>query len=111
MKIADLMAKVLLHVSQQLMEDPRLPADVKESMKNVQALVSTLKSDLNKDVTKLKSMEKQAQGLGKNLQDLKKLPDAGKDLQKTEKDLQSQEKGLQDMGKNLLGGSKTTQPK
>ncbi len=91
MKIADLMAKVLLHVAQQIVDNPQIPGNIKDSMKNVQALVNSLRGELQKDLGKdLKNL----QNLGKNI------PNAGKDVQNAEKGLQ-----------NLLGGNKSTQPK
>jgi hypothetical protein len=116
MKIADVVAKVLLHVAQQIINDPKITAldpRIKDSMKNVQALVDTLGKDLQKDlrknlgdVTKIgQDAQKAIQDLGKNLSDPSK--DAGKSIQDAQK-------GLQDAGKSLQGlipGNKTTQPK
>lgn len=116
MKIADLVAKVLLHVAQQIINDPKINLDprIKDSMKNVQALVDTLGKDLQKDlkkglgdVTKIgQDAQKAVQDLGKNLTDPSK--DAGKSIQDAQKGIQDAGKGLQ----NLLGGNKpATQPK
>jgi len=95
MKIADVMVKILLHIAQQIVENPKLPADFKNGLQDVTKLVDNLKGTLSKDV-------------GKNLQDaLKNVPDLGKDAGKN----------LQDLGKNLqnlMPGNKSqpaSQPK
>jgi hypothetical protein len=115
MKIADLMTKVLLHISQQIVDDPRIPGNIKDAMKNVDALVKGLNTDLQKDLKNFQNVGKQIQDItkdplnaGKNLQDL------GKNAGNLGKDMKDQGKNLQDAGKNignLLGGNKTTQPK
>jgi len=109
MKIADLMTKVLLHVAQQIVDDPRIPGNIKDCMKNVDALVKGLDKDLKKDLKSVQDLGKGLQNIGKD--GGKSLQDAGKSLQDAGKDAQ---KDLKDTGKNLqnlLGGSKTTQPK
>ena len=105
MKIADLMSKILIHVAQQILDNPKLPGDIKNQMKNVTALVDNMRKDLDKDLKGLKDLAnvKNLQDLGKNVQDLgKNLPDVGKSLPDAGKGLQDAGKGLQ----NLLGGNK-----
>jgi hypothetical protein len=93
MKIADLMSKILIHVAQQIVNNPQIPADFKNGMKNVSALVDSMGKDLQKG---LNDATKGLQDAGKNLQD------ASKGLQDAGKNLQDAGKGLQ----NLLGGNK-----
>jgi hypothetical protein len=95
MKIADVMVKVLLHVSQQIVDNPMLPGEFKNGLKDVSKIVDSLKGDLLKDG-------------GKGLQNaLSNLPDLSKDAGKSVQDVT---KGLQ----NLIPGNKpqpATQPK
>lgn len=95
MKIADLMSKILIHVAQQILDNPRLPGDIRNQMKNVTALVDNMSKDLQKGLKGFTNV-KNLQDLGKNVQDL------GKNLPGAEKGLQDAGKGLQ----NLLGGTK-----
>lgn len=96
-KIADVIAKVLLRVSLQIMQqianDPRIPAQFKDGLKNVNALVNGLKGDLLKG------------DLAENLKkfNLDGLKDAGGQLQNLGKDAGKQLQGLQ----NLIPGAKT----
>ncbi len=76
MKIADVIVKVLLHVSQQITQEiannPKIPNELKNGLKDVTALVDNLKGNLNKS---LKG------GLGKVLKDAtKNIPDLGKQI-------------------------------
>jgi len=103
MKIADLIGKVLLHLSEQIVDNPAIPAQLKDTMKNVQAIVGNLQGELTKDLGGISGLATQNfQNLGKNL------PDVGKNLQNVGSDLQKNLKGLPD----VFGGNKnTTQPK
>jgi hypothetical protein len=83
MKIADLVGTVLLHLSKQIVENPQIPGNIKDSMKNVEALVNNLRGELDKNV---KVFTQGLQDAARNL-DPKALQDAGK--------------GLQDAGKNI----------
>ena len=95
MKIADLIGKVLMHLSQQIVNNPAIPGQLKDTMKNVQALVGNMQGELNKDLSGISGLATQnMQNVGKGLQN------AGNDLQK---DL----KGLPDM----FGGNKNNQSK
>jgi hypothetical protein len=101
MKIADVIAKVLLNVAQQIVNNPQLPADFKNGLKDVTKLVDDLKGNLNKG---LKDVSKNFENLGK---------DGGKGLQDAAKGLENMGKdggkGLQEMGKglqNLIPGQK-----
>lgn len=104
MKIADLIGKILLHVSQQVLNNPYIPGALKANLGNVTAIVSKVQADLNKDLAGLQGLTTM-----KNLQDLQKnLPNAGQQLQNMGKDLQK------DLGKNLpdmLNGGKNNQQK
>ena len=88
-KIADLVGKILIHISQQLLDDPRLPEALKANMKNVTALVDNLRGQLDKEVTGLKNLRKDLTTNPANaLKDLQKMEkDAGKDLPKNLQDL------------------------
>jgi len=116
MKIADLIGRILIHLSEQIVENPAIPGNIKDQMKNVTALVNKLGPELNKNV---KVLTKSLQDVGKNLQDLSKDPGtAVKNLQDTGKNLQDATKGLQDAGKNatdsmknLLNSNKNDKPK
>jgi hypothetical protein len=103
MKIADLVGKILLQLSKQIVENPALPPGIRDSMKNVQVLVDNLKGNLDKGV---KQFSASIQDAAKNM-DPSKLQEAGKDLQNTMKDagknVKDATKGLQDAGKNLGG--------
>jgi hypothetical protein len=90
MKIADVISKVLLHVAQQIVNNPQLPGDFKNGLKDVSKLVDGLKGNLDKG---LKDMSKNLENMGK---------DAGKGLQDANKGLQDMGKGLQ----NLIPGQK-----
>jgi hypothetical protein len=96
MKIADVIGKVLLHVCQQIVNNPQLPGDFKNGLKDVSKLVDNLKGNLDKGL----------KDLSKNLGNVKNLQEAGKNLENLGKD---GTKGLQDMGKglqNLIPGQK-----
>ena len=88
MKIADLVSKILVHLAQQIVDDPQIPGDIKNQMKNVTALVDTMRKDMQKGV---KDLTGNLQNVGKNVQDVTK--------------------NLQDSGKQLQDANKTTQPK
>jgi hypothetical protein len=90
MKIADVISKVLLHVAQQIVNNPQLPGDFKNGLKDVSKLVDGLKGNLDKG---LKDLSKNLENMGK---------DAGKGLQDASKGLQDMGKGLQ----NLIPGQK-----
>jgi uncharacterized protein involved in outer membrane biogenesis len=88
-KLADLIGKILIHISQQLVDDPRLPGALKANMKNVTALVDNLRGQLNKEVVGLKTLQKDlttnpakalkdAQNIGKDLQNLIPKKEPGK---------------------------------
>jgi hypothetical protein len=94
MKIADLIGKILLNVAQQIVNNPQLPGDFKNGLKDVSKLVDGLKGNLDKG---LKDMTKNMGDLGK---------DPGKNLQDASKGLQDMGKGLQ----NLIPGQKPTKP-
>jgi len=74
MKIADLIAKVFLHVAQQVVNDPRLPPGIKDGMKNVTALVNNMQGELSKDA---KVLQGDLNDLSKD--PAKALQNAGKD--------------------------------
>src|SRR6185312_1393474 len=67
MKIADLIGRILIHLSQQIVENPAIPGSIKDGMKNVQTLVNNLGKDLNKNVSVITGS---LNDVGKNLQDL-----------------------------------------
>jgi hypothetical protein len=95
MKIAYVMVKILLHIAQQIVDNPMLPADFKNGLKDVSKIVDGLKGDLLKDGGK--GLQNAVKDATKQLQDIGK--DPGKSLQ-----------GLQ----NLIPGNKpqpATQPK
>ena len=92
MKIADLIGKILIHLSQQIVNNPALPGELKANMKNVTALVNNLQKDLNKDL----------KGVGQQLQDLSKNPQQAIQNLTTNKSVQDATKGLQ----NLLNQNK-----
>jgi hypothetical protein len=88
MKIADLVGKILLQLSKQIMENPQIPGNIKDAMKSVDALVKQLGPQLdkemkiiNKDLKGLQDATKNFKDPGKalqGLQDLIKKPDPGK---------------------------------
>lgn len=81
MKIADLVGTILLHISQQIVENPQLPAGIKDGMKNITALVDKLGPQLQKGLTDL-SKNVNLQDVGKSLQNAtQNMPDLGKGLQ------------------------------
>lgn len=83
MKIADLVGKVLVQLSKQIVENPQIPGSIKEGMKNVEAVVNRLRGDLEKNV---KVFSQQIQDAAKNL-DTKGLENAGKGVQDAAKNL------------------------
>ena len=85
MKPHDKEAQKQAQTSRQIVNNPQIPGQLKDGMKNVTALVNNLQGDLNKE---LKSLPGNLQDLGKNL------PDAGKGLQ-------NMGNNLQNLGKNL----------
>jgi hypothetical protein len=106
MKIADLVARILLNISKQAIEDPRLPLDIKNNMKNVTAVVDNMRGQLDKGV----------KDLSKGLTDLTKDPlkaiqsgDLNKTIQDAGKNAQDIGRGLQNL--NPFGGGATTTPK
>jgi len=86
MKIADLVGKILLQLSKEIVENPQVPGSIKDGMKNVQAIVNNLRGELDKNVKVF-------------TQDLGHLQDAVKNLDA--KGIQDAGKSLQDAGKNL----------
>ncbi len=96
MKIADLMGKILLHISQNILNNPAIPGQLKDSLKNVSAILNNVQGDLQKELK------------GINLKGLPGLGTApgGNPLQDLGKNLQNGG-GLQ----NLLNGGNKSQPK
>lgn len=86
MKIADLVGKILLHISRQIVENPQIPGDIRNNMKNVEALVNNLRGELDKNVKVMTQNLQQLQDAAKNL-DPKALQDAGKNLQDAGKNI------------------------
>ena len=86
LKIADLVGKILLHISKQIVEDPQIPGNIKEGMKNVQVIVNNLRGELDKDVTVFSQDDRRFEDAAKHM-DVKGMQDAGKSMQDAGKNL------------------------
>jgi len=86
LKIADLVGKILLQISKQIVEDPQVPGNIKDGMKNVQAIVNNLRGELDKDVRVFTTDAKRFEDAAKKL-DVKGMQDAGKSIEDAGKNL------------------------
>lgn len=96
MKIADLIGKILLHISENILNNPQIPGQLKDSLKDVSSILNNVQGDLQKELK------------GINLKDLPGLGTApgGNPVQGLGKDLQNGGKGLQ----NLFNGGSNNKP-
>jgi hypothetical protein len=76
MKIADLVGKILISLAKQIMENPQVPANIKDAMKNVDKLVGDLRGQLDKEMKN--KLGNTIQDIGKNIDPGKILKDAPK---------------------------------
>ncbi len=90
MKIADLLGTILLQLSKEIVDNPAIPGGIKDSMKNVTALVGNLRGQLDKNA---KVLGKDFQGAAKNM-DAQGVKDAEKNAAKDVTDAEKNFGGL-----------------